>query len=277
MNQENLAFLQDSLKYLGFGEGGVLDEQLKGEISRESKEFQLFTEAYFDENSKLEAALHFRRGDLSDMYFFNKYEALLRYSVESMPERGQTFYINKGAGITFKEAFNLLQGRSVYKNLVNLDGEKYNAWLQLNFEEKDHHGNYRTKQFGVRYGYDVDKILEKYPIRELQHEETKAMLIRSLRKGNLQLVSFIKSSKTEKMYIEVNPQYKTLNIYPEGTKDSPKNNKKPPPSSLEEPEPDPAGPDIDGCGEEEPELMEESAEGMEPEVVKTSPRKRVRK
>jgi hypothetical protein len=276
MNQENLSFLQDNLKYLGFGDGGPLSDQLKEQIVKESKEFQLFTEAYFDEDSKLEAALFFRRGDLTDLYFFNKYQALLRYSGESMPERGQIFYISKGTGITFKEAFNLLQGRSVNKNLISMEGEKYNAWLQLNFEEKDHHGNYRTKQYGARFGYDLEKVLAKYPIRELQHEETKALLIRSLRRGNLQLVSFIKASKTEKMYIEANPRYKTINIYPGETKPGEKNNRQPPPP-LEQPEPDPVDPDKDPVSAEEQEPMEEPAEVMEPATTKMPSRKRVRR
>lgn len=277
MNQENLSFLQDNLKYLGFGDGGPLFEALKEHIVKEAKEFQLFTEAYFDEDSKIEAALYFRRGDLSDLYFFNKYQTLLRYPDNPASEKRQTFYINKGMGITFKEAFNLLQGRAVYKKLVSLDGEKYSAWVQLNFEEKDHHENYRTKQYGARYGYDLEKVLEKYPIVELQQEGTKTMLIRSLQKGNLQPVNFVKTNKTEKMSIEANPQYKTINIYPEATKAPHKNNKKQLPPPMEEPAPDPVDPDKDGSGAEEEELVEEPTEFMEPAAEKGPIRKKSRK
>ncbi len=46
----------------------------------------------------------------------------------------------------------------------------------------------------------------------------RAELIRSLKKGNQHTVSFDKVSKTEKMFIEANPQFKTINIYSPATK-----------------------------------------------------------
>jgi hypothetical protein len=214
MNNENLEFLQDSLKYLGFGEKLLLNRQLEETIASEPKEFQLDTEAFFDEYNKLEVVLYFRRSDQADMYFFNKYEARLRAAEDPELDRGQVFYISKGRGMTLKEAFNLLQGRAVNKDLTDADGQRYNAWVQLNFSEKDLHGNYKVKQYRPQYGYDLEKTLEKYPIRELKNEELKAGLLRSLRKGNLHPVSFDKAAKTEKMFIEASPQYKTINIYP---------------------------------------------------------------
>src|SRR5882672_1512693 len=125
----------------------------------------------------------------------------------------QTFYIFKGTGITLKEAFNLLQGRAVNKNLTNLDGEKYNAWIQLDFGTRTSGNNYRVRQFRAQYGYDLEKILYTYPIRELQEDELKANLIRSLKKGNIHPVTFAKTNKIEKMYIEACPQFKTISIY----------------------------------------------------------------
>jgi hypothetical protein len=281
MKQENLAFLHDNLKYLGFGEGGPLYDQVHEAIEKGGpEEFQVYTEAYFDEGSKLEACLYFRRSDQHGMCFFNKYDALLRYSDNSERNKAQTFYINKGSGVTFKEAFNLLSGRAVNKNLLSLEGEKYNAWIQINFEEKDLHNNHRMKQYRSQYGFDLEKTLEQYPIRELQGEETKAALIRSLRRGNLQLVSFDKANKTEKMNIEANPRFKTLNLYPEATRAPQKNNKKQGLSTSEDPFPDPTrdpvDPDKDRNEEEERDLMEESGEGTERAVAKPPVRKKVR-
>ncbi len=213
MNTENLEFLQDNLKYLGFGDKLFLNQQLTEKIAGAPKSFELDTEAFFDENHKLEVTMYFRRSDQLDMYFFNKYEATLRSGEDSELDRAQTFYINKGSGVTLKEAFNLLQGRAVNKDLVSMEGQKYNAWIQLNFGEKDLHNNYKVKQYRAQYGYDLEKTLEKYPIRELGDAELRAALLRSLRKGNQHTVSFDKSTKTEKMFIEANPQFKTINIY----------------------------------------------------------------
>ena len=218
MKEDNLPFLRDSIRYLGFGEGSVLNEQVEKEIQKGVTEFQLRTEAHFDEWSRIEAILHFRRSEQSDMYFFNKYEATLLYD-NPIHNRSQTFYIYKGKGVTFKEAFNLLQGRSVNKNLTDSDGEKYNAWLKLSFGERTPNDtNYRTRQFRDQYGYNLEEVLNNYPIRELQNDQLKTSLIQSLKKGNIHLVTFAKASKIEKMYVEACPEFKTIIIYSETTR-----------------------------------------------------------
>ena len=277
MNQENLAFLRDSLKYLGFGDGGPLCDQLTEEISKGLAEFHLSTETCFDENTKLEACLYFRKSTQHNMYFFNRYVALLQHSGNPEKDRSYTFYISKGTGVTFKEAFNLLQGRAVNKNLVNIEGEKYNAWIQLSFDEMDGENGFRMKQYRSQYGFDLEKVLAKYPIRELQLEDTKNALIRSLRRGTAQLVNFVKVNKTEKMFIEANPLYKTINIHPVILRVPDKNNKKPTPPQAEEPSPDPVDPDKEGGAEEEQEVLEESGEMREPATAKAPPRKRIHK
>jgi hypothetical protein len=213
MQPKYLNYLRDDMKYLGFGDNALLNQQLEEQIERAAEGFELYTDAYFDEDTRLEAKLYFRHSDKENRYFFNKFDALLIYPEEPARNRAQTFYVFLGKGVTFKESFNLLQGRSAYKNMINLEGEKYKAWIRLDFGEKDLHDNYKIKQYGSRYGYDLEKVLEKYPIRELQQEKTKAELYRSLQRGNRQSVTFDKPTKSEKMYIEANPMFKTINIY----------------------------------------------------------------
>jgi hypothetical protein len=213
MKKDNLTFLQENLRYLGFGEALPLNDQLDQKVEAGEKEFQLTTEVHFDEWSRIEATLYFRKADQLDMYFFNKYIAYLSYHDRPDHNKEQTFYINKGSGVSLKEAFNLLQGRAVNKNLTNFDGEKYNAWIQLDFGARTSNNNYKVRQFRSQYGYDLEKVLYSYPIRELQEEELKANLIRSLKKGNVHPVTFAKTNKIEKMYIEACPQFKTISIY----------------------------------------------------------------
>ncbi len=272
------------------GDNTLLNQQLEQQVIKESKEIELYTEAYFDDFSRLEAKLYFRRSDQKEMYFFNKYEALLRYPDDQDKNRSQTFYINKGMGITFKEAFNLLQGRAVNKDLVNIEGEKYNAWVQLNFEEKDLHNNYKVKQYRAQYRYELEKVLENYPIRELQNEETKSILIRSLRRGNLQLVTFVKVNKTEKMFIEANPMFKTINIFPLAIRAARKNGGNGRTAATEDPVEQVVDPLREETAEEEPDPVAEvmttdyadengrlKSDGDEPVLNKPSTRKGVRK
>ncbi|QEC58368.1 hypothetical protein [Flavisolibacter ginsenosidimutans] len=125
----------------------------------------------------------------------------------------QTFFIGKANNITLKEAYNLMSGRAVNKDLLNKEGQAYNAWVQMNFKETDKAGNYLLKQYHQNYGFDLTKELAKLPIKELSNEEQKSRLIESLQKGNRQVVTFVKDETEQKVFIEANPRFKSLNVY----------------------------------------------------------------
>ena len=185
-------FLNTSLKYLGFGENTSLNTVLAEEIKREVPVFDLYTEAFFDEDTKLEAKLNFSRSKTTERYFFNRYTALLRYPDNPEKEKQQTFYINKSrSGVTFKESFNLLQGRYVYKKLLRKDGEKYMSWIRLDFAQKTLSGNHKIKY-----------LFDRFPL-----EKTLERIIRSLQRGNLHPVTYtLASGKPGRKYIYANPE-----------------------------------------------------------------------
>ena len=213
MNTGNLKFLLDSLRFLGFGTNGILQDQLKAFVQKGDKDFQLSAAYNYEGVVRMEADLFFRRPDNSEIYFFNKYHARLVYADHPTMEREQVFYISKGRGFTRKEAFNLLQGRSVNKDLYKQDGSKYNAWVQLNFDEKiPTSNNYTTLRFGANYGFDLENELEKYQIREMDYAPLRSSLLQSLRKGNLHSVTFSRDQDA-KALIEANPRFKSINIY----------------------------------------------------------------
>jgi len=208
MNEKNFEYLKDNVKYMGFGEkqNDTLEQHLK-----EGKEsFQMKFTA--DINKKpFEAALQFRRSDNSDMYFFNSYHASLERTNGEKVD--QTFYLNKGKGVTAKEAYNLLEGRAVFKGLSNKAGEPYKAWIQLDFNNKDKNNNNEVKQYHENYGYDLKAAVGKFPVAELDGGEKEKALMQSLQKGNIQSVTIEVNGEQRKMFIEANPQYKTVNLY----------------------------------------------------------------
>lgn len=209
MNQKNFDYLKDQVKFTGFGE--ELENELKEKMQKQAPEFQITHNTKFG-NDDLTASLHFKKSDQTDMYFFN------RYQVSLMPEQSkdkmeQTFYINKEGSITLKEAYNLMNGRSINKDLTTKEGQMYNAWMQMDFKQADNNGNYKLKQFHQNYGYDLMTALEKHPIKELSNEQNKTRLVESLQKGNRQSVTFVQNGSDQKHFIEANPQFKTINIY----------------------------------------------------------------
>jgi len=161
----------------------------------------------------VEADLHFKKSETTDMYFFNRYDVRVKNAEDQSKNLQQTFYINKGQGVTLKESYNLLEGRSVHKNLTDKDGEKYKAWVQLDLTAKDDKGNYKRQQYHENYGYNVNEVLAKYPIKELLDPKQKEDLVNSLQKGNVQMVTFVKEGKSEKLYLEADPKYKDVKVY----------------------------------------------------------------
>ncbi len=209
MNQKNFEYLRDQVKFTGFGEG--LENDLKQKIEEGKTEFKLQHQTLYGKDS-VTATLNFSQSKQSDMFFFNSYQVSLQKG-DSSDTMEQTFYINKGNNITLKEAYNLMEGRSVNKDLTNKEGQVYNAWVQMDFKQSDDNGNFKLKHYHENYGYDLEAVLSKHPIRELGNEEYKSNLMDSLKKGNLQSATFQINGAEQKQYIEANPQFKTINIY----------------------------------------------------------------
>jgi hypothetical protein len=208
MNNENFQYLTDNIKYMGFGEN--LKTDLEKNLNEGKAEFQLHYKAEINKKP-FEATLNFRKSDSTDMYFFNNYHASLEKSNGEKME--QTFYLNKGKGITSKEAFNLLDGRAVHKDLVTKEGQPYKAWMQLDPGNKDKNNNFEVKQFHENYGFDLKAAVEKFPITDLKDPEKEKALIQSLQKGNVQSVTIEKDGNSHKMFIEADPQFKKVNLY----------------------------------------------------------------
>ncbi|MEO8416672.1 MAG: hypothetical protein ABI472_23610, partial [Ginsengibacter sp.] len=208
MSNENFQYLSDNLKYMGFGEN--LKAELEKNLNEGKADFQLHYKAEINKKP-FEATMNFRKSDSTDMYFFNNYHASLEKVNGEKAE--QTFYLNKGKGVTGKEAFNLLDGRAVQKDLITKEGQPYKAWVQLDFENKDKNNNFEVKQYHEKYGFDLKAAVEKFPITDLKDTEKEKTLMQSLQKGNVQSVTIEKDGASHKMFIEADPQYKKVNLY----------------------------------------------------------------
>jgi|GEM_PF-2187892 len=85
--------------------------------------------------------------------------------------------------------------------------------VQLDFKDADANGNFRQKHYHENYGYDLEAVVSRHPIKELDNPSHKDDLLNSLKKGNRQSATFIKDGQEVKQYIEATPQFKTLTIY----------------------------------------------------------------
>lgn len=211
MEQQNLEFLKEKLKYSGFDP--ELIQQMEKQMEKGLKEFQLQRTMEIEGN-KVDFNLHFNKSDTSEKYFFNKTDVTLHPSMENGAAVSHTFYQNQN--ISAKEAFNLLQGRAVDKTLFNKEGQSYKAWLQLDLKDKDVGNNYRVNQYHENYGYNLKDLIGQLPVK--LDERQAEWLEKSLQKGNRHGVAIELEGKTEKIYVEANPQFKTFNFYDESGK-----------------------------------------------------------
>lgn len=210
MNEQNFEYLKDQLKYTGFGTD--LDSQLKENLQKPQTEFSLSHLASYGKD-EVASQLNFKKSTESERFFFNSYVASLKKD-NSQDTTRQTFPINKDGNVTRKEAYNLLDGRAVNKDLVSKDGKLYVAWISLNFKETTPSGNYKIERFGDKYGFDLVNSLSKLPIKELTNTEDKTKLIDSLKKGNRQSVTLLEGDGSEqRAFIEASPKFKAIIIY----------------------------------------------------------------
>lgn len=227
MDEKAMGFNESQLKRTGFAE--AFTPELKAKMEQGVPLIQHEFKKNYD-GDQVTANLHLKKSATSDYYFLNKFDLQLQKDGRTDSVK-QTYYITsrKVAGngeengeqkakqdikYTLKEGYNLLDGRPVYKNLVSKEGNEYEAWNKLNFKKKLDNGNFEMKQYTKNYGFDLENVLSKYPIKELANEQYKQSLIDSLHRGNLQKATFVgNDGSEEKLYISPNITLGALNVY----------------------------------------------------------------
>lgn len=217
MNEQNHDYLQNQVKYLGFGEElkDILTSQLKkGDLDKFSLQFPVQKE-----NHNAVYSLNFAKSKTNDMYFFNSYKLDLTNSKDQT--LSNTFQVNGFKGVTAKEAINLLEGRPVkavveFKSKEGEDKNEKEVFIQLDTEKMPKDITAETKlpfkYFSKEYGIDTAKILEKSPLK-LPNENYRDDAIKSLEKGNFVKANFTYNNEKVEGLITLNAQYKSLNYF----------------------------------------------------------------
>lgn len=206
--------LKESVIKAGFDN---VSNKLEQYIKQGQKEFSIPVSYYINEKEKLEFDLLFAR-DNNGQYQFEKYKAALQSENKSQENREQRFVFEPDNIITATHAYNLLAGRSIQKEYVSGENNKQTAWVQLDFNDKDSAGNFKIKEFQSAYGYDIKEVLKQLPLKELMTSEATEKLLNALKNGHQQAVTLEKDGKEQKLFIEANPQFKSVNVYDENLK-----------------------------------------------------------
>ena len=209
---DQVEYLKNQMKYLGFGEGEKLHKDLEKGIKSKNQLFEIKTtsDKSLPEN-KVDFTLKFNKTD-SGGIFLNSYNAKL--TNEKNEEISHNFPVNRENTFTAKEAINLLEGRSVKIEFHNPKSDQQeNAFVQFNFDEpKTEKGNYLFQNFYKNYGVETDKIVEKSNLI-FDKPEYKENTIKSLEKGNIVKVKFEQDDKIIEGKAILNPQNRNLKLY----------------------------------------------------------------
>jgi hypothetical protein len=220
--EKNLSYLEKQLEFLGFGEDVKNLFLTEMETNKNKENFDVAVTQSFstpltkkDDPSTRSTAtyqLHYhkdKRENVADKFFF-----LNSYDVSNKENTMKMYVSSEKKNFTMKEAFNLLEGRSVYKkDLVKMDGDKYNAWINFDFKHLTEKNTPSVNRYTDKFGFDISKELKKLYIKENNYNDRHNQLVDSLKKGNLQAVTAIVNGKEKQMYIEAKPQFKNFNLY----------------------------------------------------------------
>ena len=209
---DQVKYLKDQLKYIGFGEGEKLRKDLENGINSNDKQFQISTTSdKVLQGNKAEFRLNYYKSDKGGVYL-NSYDVALTNSKEETIN--QKFPVKKDNYFTAKEVINLMEGRAVKNDFLNPKTEQVEtAFFKLNLDEpKNEFGNYNFQTFYKNYGIDTNSIVEKSNII-FDKPEYKETTIASLEKGNVVKVKFELDNKIVEGKAVLNPQYKNLSLY----------------------------------------------------------------
>lgn len=200
--EQNSQALHQQVQRTGFSDLSVkIDEQIR----RGQQQFFIPVSYYLNDKERIDHQLSFAK-DQSGQYHFEGYKTVLYNEAKPDEKRQQYFSMRHEYNINTTEAYNLLSGRCIQNG---------GTWLQLDLNDKDQHGNFRIKQFHSDYGYDLDKVLQQLPLKDLMKPTEIEKLKDALKNGQKVSVSFVKDGNEQRFYIEANPQFKSVNIYDE--------------------------------------------------------------
>lgn len=182
-----------------------LAAKINEQIKQGQQQFSLPVSYYINDKERLDHQLSFVK-DQSGTYHLEGYKTNLYNESKPNEQRQQYFNLKNGFDINATEVYNLLAGRAIERN---------GTWVQLDFNDKDTNGNFRMKEFHSGYGYNLEKVLQQLPLKELFNKSEADKLHDALKNGNRLAVNFIKNGNEQRYYIEANPQFKSVNVYDE--------------------------------------------------------------
>lgn len=152
--------LKEIVRKAGFN---GLDRKIDVLVREGKNQSVLHISFYLKEQERIDYDLSIIRNN-EGSYVMESYKATLHYENGPDGDRKQTFYPDLGQWINSSQAANLLEGRAVMIESMDINGYRESIWKQLDFTDRDSEGNYVIKEFPASYGFDLKKEVNRLPV-----------------------------------------------------------------------------------------------------------------
>ncbi|OMP80095.1 hypothetical protein [[Flexibacter] sp. ATCC 35208] len=208
ISAENIKKVKNQVAEAGWGNrfDTAIDEFVK---SGESK-IKLPGSETIDGKHQLNAELDFSIG--KDILYYNGWKGTLTKEGEEN-SRSQFFpYYDK---ISMGEGANLLidgdNPRAVYKNhFYDESGNRYGAWLKVDFSQKTESGNHVVQRFNDKYGFNPYEVIQDYAIVGFNVYETRKGAIMAMQQGAEIIVQPVNRENYDTVRMSANPEKRSF-------------------------------------------------------------------
>lgn len=206
----NTDVLKEDLRRMGFSD---IFEKVQEKINQGHNQFSIPISIFLDDRIRMDYKVSFA-GDGNGGHQIKGFDATLNDQRKPSDNKMQFFEHKRSNGIDAVQAYHLLCGRSL---------EREGIWCQLDFNDRDEKGNYLLKDYRTGPEYDLMEKLKQLPLKNMDVDE-KQKLIGGLKAGERKEVTFVLDGHEKRIYIEANPQFRSLTIYDEHSKKISMNN-----------------------------------------------------
>jgi hypothetical protein len=223
----------------GLNSSGYRDDSLKDALAialeRGDNPIKLFCKKKYDEGLS-SSHLILNKSEKTGKYYLNKIEMAVKLD-KGDEVRSYKFSVGTNNRWTQKEAYNMLCGRAVNKDITPKEKPGFNPWLQFNFgilvdppkKAEDAHKNaaadtkeekqekiYHMDSYHPNWGFVLEDVVNKFKLLDPQTGKEPEHLNQDLRRGNRQPVIFVtKDGSLVPGFMEAAPAYKSVNNYDE--------------------------------------------------------------
>jgi hypothetical protein len=199
IQENNLQSLNENLKKAGFN--FQMDGTLKKMMDQGFPQFHL---PYADiQNKNSYFVLHFNKLPGTDQYYFEKFEAVARPTLDSLLNRDSTCQrhtfsqVGRGERFTASEADRFVNGKFVCKTIQGKD-----TWLSL----------IPANEQLQSVSFNIEKALAKLPLAIKKDTAQYDALLQSLKNGKSKEVALLINDIPVKYTLEAAPDRKTIDV-----------------------------------------------------------------